>query len=255
MSCIINQFSFSEWLYGILLTIAFIAGLTIFYRNLKAAELPEEVFVDVALITSISAIAGARILYILLYPQQFNSLRDYIAIYEGGLVFYGGFLLAVLILALYCRLKKLSISSLADLIAPSLALGHAIGRIGCFCNNCCYGKPTGFCHLYQLPTDPQNLFRHPTQLYSSAFLFILFIFLQKSLSSYQKSKKFMPGSIALGYILSYTFFRFLIEFLRGDNRGGFFTPLNLSVSQLISLGIFIFGLIIIGHRIKSRTSK
>ncbi|MGM0598413.1 MAG: prolipoprotein diacylglyceryl transferase [Candidatus Rifleibacteriota bacterium] len=255
MPCILNQFTFSEWLYGILLTVAFISGLTIFYRNLSHSDLPGEIFIDVALITTISAIIGARTLYILLYPEQFNSLYEYIAVHEGGLVFYGGFLLAVICLILYCRLKKLSVSRLADIVAPSLALGHAIGRIGCFFNNCCYGKPTDSCHIYQLPSDPASLFRHPTQLYSSAFLFTLFIFLQKSQSYFPKSKIFKPGFISLVYILSYTFFRFLIEFLRGDNRGGFFTTLNLSVSQLISLVIFTIGLVILGLKIKNRTSK
>lgn len=255
MSSFFNLFAISEWLYGILLTLAFITGLAVFYRNLASARLPDETFIDVALLTTISAVSGARILYILLYPQQFNSLYDYFAIYEGGLVFYGGFLLSTISLSIYCRSKKISITRLADLIAPSLALGHAIGRIGCYCNNCCYGKPTDVCHIYQLPTDPQTLFRHPTQLYSSAFLFLLFLFLQKDQKYLSPNKNFKSGFLALSYILSYTFFRFLIEFLRGDNRGGFFTALNLSVSQLISLAIFIIGLIILALELKNRTSK
>lgn len=229
----------TAYVYGTLLTVAFVAGLTLFWYNRPRPGFSRDDFVNLSLVLVFSSIIGARILYIMLYPHQFNRLYDYLALHEGGLVFYGGFIGAALSMVIYGRLKKYSPWLLPASLAPSLALGQAIGRLGCFTNHCCYGQKTDFMQLYHLPGDATDVFRHPTQLYESAFMLLLAAFLQFQLKNQRRQKQPDHAKVASTYILAYTFFRFLIEFIRGDDRGGFFTVLNLSVSQLISLTLFL----------------
>lgn len=228
----------STYIYGLLLSVAFVLGLGLFWHNRGKAGFSPDHFVDLSLLLVFGAIIGARILYILLYPQQFSTLYDYLALHEGGLVFYGGFIGALLLLIIYGRRHRLDLWQLGACLAPSLAIGQAIGRLGCFTNNCCYGKISESCHFYHLPGDPANVFRHPTQLYESAWLLILSLVLQWQLQRQVRSPDPDYAKVVNIYILAYTFFRFLIEFIRGDDRGGFFTGLNLSISQLISLTLF-----------------
>ncbi|GAB4275962.1 MAG: prolipoprotein diacylglyceryl transferase [Candidatus Rifleibacteriota bacterium] len=233
----------TAYYYGCLMTLAFVFALMLLRFNMKKAGINQEYFIDFALIIALSSIVGARILYILLYPEQFSSIRDYLAIHEGGLVFYGGFLAACTTTIAFARWKKIKIAQILDSIAPSLALGHAIGRIGCFLNNCCYGAITNWPRIYCLPNEQHDIYRHPTQLYESAFLFALAVFLQLRLHLEYNSSEKRRGKIALLYFSSYSFFRFLIEFIRGDDRGVFFTPLHLSISQIISLALLIVSMI------------
>jgi phosphatidylglycerol:prolipoprotein diacylglycerol transferase len=237
--------------YGVILTLAFIAALILLWHNLKRDGISFDKFLNISLIACIFSIGGARLLYILLFPEQFSTLRDYLAIHEGGLVYYGGFIGATVALIVY--LRKSDLYMYLDALAPSLALGQAIGRLGCFSNHCCYGKITELCTYYRLPTDAQHLFRHPTQIYSFVFLFILAILLQSfhRSSLTQKSK----GITAVIYLCAYTLFRFLVECLRGDNRGDTFTSLNLSISQLVSLIIFIISLTLAVNILRNRKNS
>jgi phosphatidylglycerol:prolipoprotein diacylglycerol transferase len=239
MTCTLNNISATAYFYGFMMTLAFVTGLSLLWFNLRRTGIDRSIFIDLALITVFSSVVGARILYILLYPHQFNSLYDYLALHEGGLVFFGGFIGAISALLAFAYLKKMPAMRLLDSLAPSIAIGHAIGRIGCFTNHCCYGIKTDLFHFYHLPADPEKDFRHPTQLYESAFLLILAVFLQLRLKKTYSSTRPISGFIATIYLSSYTFFRFLIEFIRGDDRGGSFTPLGLSISQILSLTIFI----------------
>ena len=92
--------------YGILMGIAFILSIWLFNYNSRNSKIPRPPLIDILLVISIFGILGARINYILLFPQYYNSFRDYIALHEGGLVFYGGMLTALLALYIYCRIKK-----------------------------------------------------------------------------------------------------------------------------------------------------
>jgi phosphatidylglycerol:prolipoprotein diacylglycerol transferase len=232
----------STYLYGVLLTIAFALGLLLFWRNRPVKNFSFDNFIDMSLIMAFLAIIGARLLYIALYPEQFSTFYDYIALHEGGLVFYGGFVAAISGLIIYCHRKKIDLAPTLAGLAPSLALGHSIGRLGCFNNNCCYGKTTNCCQIYHLPGDPAGVYRHPTQLYEAFFLLILMPLLQLQLNRCRSDQNADYLTVVSGYIFGYTIFRFLIEFLRGDDRGGFFW--YMSISQILSLLIMTVMLVI-----------
>ncbi len=229
--------------YGVLMTIAFVLGLILVKKNLNKTSLKNLEFVDYALVISICALFGSRLLYIVLYPDQFKSLKDYLAIYEGGMVFFGGFLAAFIGGIAFAYFKKASLKEFLDACAAPLSIGHALGRIGCLINGCCYGKPTNWPQIYRLNTDPISCYRHPVQLYESIFLLLTFFALNYSFKRTYVLKKQKKGMTAGIYLLSYSIFRFFIENVRADDRGGLFTPFNLSISQSIS--VVLFGLAVL----------
>lgn len=243
-------FGLPYYTYGILFLVAFLAGFWLFRRNARQLGLKTLDPIDLALTTSISGLVGARIAYILLFPEQFAGLRDYLAIHEGGLVFYGGLIAAVISLAILCRVKAYSCRQLFDLIAPSAALGHAIGRLGCLFNHCCYGAKTSCLQIYRLPGDPAGVFRHPTQLYESAFLVLLMFALNRILKSIYAGSQFKSGMAAGFYLMVYSLFRFLIEYIRDDERGGFYTALALSPSQIIAIILLLCSTLFMAYAVK-----
>jgi phosphatidylglycerol:prolipoprotein diacylglycerol transferase len=187
----------------------------------------------------LSAWIGAKFLFYLTYPSasEKSFVSDLSFWMGGGFVFYGGFLGALLFLALFKILfKKLSLNDLWPML-PALALGHGIGRIGCFLAGCCFGKPTElfwgvFMHEH---------YRHPTQLIEASGLIALGIYLLKSNAS-------KPRLISL-YLVFYGLLRFGVEALRGDMvRGswGLLTPSQWISLLLITSGILVFARILRG---------
>lgn len=231
--------------YGILMGIAFIIGVLLFKYNSKNCSEKRPPLIDILLVISIFGIIGARINYIVLFPQYYNSLRDCLALHEGGLVFYGGMIAATIALFVYCKLKKYSFAMVADYMVPSLAVGHAMGRIGCLINDCCFGAKTEFIKIYHLKNDPIGYFRHPTQLYEMIYLIILAIIFFYILKTNWQEKPNNRGVVASMYIVSYSVLRFFNEYLRADNRGGFYTTFELSPAQVTSIILIICGILYI----------
>lgn len=220
--------------YGLLVAMAFLAGLGLALRQAKREGIDPQQVMDLAFYVVIAAIGGSRLLYVLMNPGHYlQEPLSIFKIWEGGLVFYGGLLFALPISALYVIKKHLTLATMADIFAPSLALGHAIGRWGCFFAGCCYGKPTDLPWAITF-TDPHSLAPrgiplHPTQIYESAMNLSIFFLLL----AFQGRKRH-PGQVFWLYLLLYSIGRFLIEYLRGDERG---MLLGLSTSQF--LGIFL----------------
>jgi len=177
----------------------------------------------------ILGVVGARIFHVVLYPSFYHSVKD--IIWNGGLILHGGLGLSLIIGLVWLKLSKRSFWKTTTIVAPYLALGISIARIGCFFNGCCYGIPCRFGFIfpenspagYAFPNQP--LF--PTQLVSSIDLFLIFLLLTKY------EKKFSPFSL-LWFFLFYSIHRFLIEFLRGDYPKIVF---YLTFPQIISIGI------------------
>jgi phosphatidylglycerol:prolipoprotein diacylglycerol transferase len=204
--------------------------------------------IDLMIIMLISGIAGARVFYIL------QNLSYYIAnpreipnLSRGGLVWYGAFIAGLSASALYMKNKGMDFWSTADLAAPYIALAQAVGRIGCFMNGCCYGTETSPGHFSSVsaiflcaqPDGSDAVLRYPAQLYSAASLLLIFAVLR----IWQDHRRFR-GEIFLGYCAAYSSKRFLMEFIRGDNPRIF---LGLTISQLISCGVFAFSAAILIH--------
>lgn len=199
----------------------------------------------------ISALAGARILYVFINFNDYrDNLLDIFKIWNGGLVFFGGFIGGALGAIMFLRIKKMDIWKTADVLAPGLALGHSVGRFGCLFAGCCYGKsctlPIALTFTNPDSLAPLNTPLHPTQLYMIASNFVLFLILL----AIQRRKRF-NGMVFLSYIMLYSLFRSIIEFFRGDFRGNFFFDF-LSLSQGIGLLISCIALVFMIIKLRSR---
>jgi len=230
--------------YGLFVASAFFAAIFLSLHGARKEGLDPDRMLDLAFYVTLSAILGARILFVIVeYPYFLENPIRIFKIWEGGLVFYGGLILAVVVGILYMKKHDMPVLMVGDIVAPSLALAQSVGRLGCISAGCCYGKPT------DLPwgivfTDPNSLVPleklgialHPTQLYSSAGNLILFLFLFLM----NKRKKF-SGQTLLLYGICYPLLRSFIELFRGDPRGSLLGGM-ISTSQFISGIVFLISL-------------
>jgi phosphatidylglycerol:prolipoprotein diacylglycerol transferase len=237
--------------YGVLVAFGFLLGLGLAVRQAKKKGIPSDKIVDVGFYILLSAIIGSRLFFIFINISYYiKNPLDIFKIWEGGLVFYGGILFAIPTVIWYAKKNGLALWSMADVFAPSIAIGHSIGRIGCFFAGCCYGKPADGLPWAVIFTNPQSLAPigiplHPTQLYESAGEFINFLIL----ITLRRYKSF-DGRLFLTYVLLYSVLRFIVEFFRGDVSRGFIIY-NLSISQGISILMFLVaigGLIILRRK-------
>jgi phosphatidylglycerol:prolipoprotein diacylglycerol transferase len=218
---------FELYTYGALLAVAFLVALYLAMREGKNVGVSEEFVADEGIVIILSSIVGARLFFILFYDLQ-NTLAhpaELLRLRQAGLVFYGGLILAVVAGLIFCRLKRVSIPVVVDVAAPSIAIGQALGRIGCFMSGCCYGKPTWVPWAVRFPTVDQQA-RHPTQIYESLATFGIFLAL-----IWFRKRKTRDGQVMCLYAILYAAVRIIIEFLRGDNPHIFF---GLTISQIIS---------------------
>ncbi len=191
----------------------------------------------------IPAIIGARALHVISYWDDFagKSLFHIVNIRGGGLVFYGGFIGACLGTIYYARVKKIPLWNLADALAPSVALGHAFGRLGCLMTGCCFGKVCDLPWAIKYPegheTFPSHV--HPTQIYESLLNFALYGFL----AWFYRRKKF-DGHVFALYLIIYAMLRCVVELFRADyDKSEYFLGL-ISPGQLISIFIITFGIVL-----------
>jgi phosphatidylglycerol:prolipoprotein diacylglycerol transferase len=152
--------------------------------------------------------------------------------WNGGLAYYGGFLIAVPVGLWYARRKKLGVLRIADLTSPLIAFGLFFGRMGCFYNGCCYGSHTGVPWAVSFPRGPHHV--HPTQLYEAAGALAIFAVLHLVVTP----RKRAHGQVFAGLLVLYGLLRFGLEFLRADERGGFG---GLSTSQWIGIPLVLAG--------------
>lgn len=183
----------------------------------------------------LSGFGGAKVFYILINVSLRDFLEDPVnAMISSGRIYHGGFIFSVLIAFLIVRLTKRNFWVMADSAAPALAIGISLGRIGCFLNGCCLGRPTNLpwgVKFYGIDSSI-NLSLHPAQLYESITMFFIFLFLWRT------RKKNQPrGYIFSIYLLAWGVERFIIEFFRITTPSPFF---SLSVAQVISLVMVLF---------------
>jgi phosphatidylglycerol:prolipoprotein diacylglycerol transferase len=223
--------------YGALVALGFFLG---YYRALFLARrrgISDDVMADFAWIALVAGLAGARVLYVLFNLGYYRGAPlDVLKVWQGGLVWYGGLIAGAAASAAWFRHKKISVALAADVCAPGLALGHALGRLGCFFAGCCYGRACAlpWAVTFRNPDSlaPQNAPLHPSQLYESGLNLLLFLLLDKLARS---EGRLRPGRglLAMLYAGSYSVIRFLVEFTRGDDRGPVFA--SLTSTQWISV--------------------
>lgn len=223
--------------YAALIIITGIIGIFLAIKEAKRKRVYNKEFFYLIIWLIIGAYIGCRLFYYFGGFCYNGSLLNIFDIREGGAVFYGGFLGAVLAGFIYARVKKLNFWKTGDVLIPSAAIGLFIVRIGCFLHGCCYGIATQFpLAIYYVE---KGIARHPTQLYESFFglaLFLVLILL--------KQKKRFDGFLFLMFTLFYSVFRFFIEFIRAEPK----IFLSLTLSQWISIILFIVALILIWRK-------
>jgi phosphatidylglycerol:prolipoprotein diacylglycerol transferase len=233
--------------YGLFAALAFFTAATYLSTQIKKSK--EKIFSQDELYSLfiymvVSGIIGARLLFVLSNPQDFVlDPLDVFKLWKGGLTYYGGFISATIFLLAYVRIKKISILKICDFFAPALALGHAIGRIGCFFSGCCYGKETNVPWAVVFKDKNSSavigVHLHPTQIYEAFGNFLIFFLLH-----FYSKKEHKEGFLVSIYFISYAILRFTIEFFRGDPDRGV-QYFGLSNSQLVSICLFIIGVFLI----------
>ncbi|MCA6072230.1 MAG: prolipoprotein diacylglyceryl transferase [Endomicrobium sp.] len=242
--------------YGVIVALGFVA--TILYLSHSLNKSKERMFSQDELYSLVVriivfGIIGSRFLFVLINLREFMSAPlDIFKIWQGGLVYYGGLLMALVFITMYAKEKKIQVFELVDFFVPALALGHAIGRIGCFFSGCCYGResnlPWSVVFEDKHSSAVIGVHLHPTQIYEALGNFVLFVFLH-----FYSKKEHKTGAVLALYFMCYAVLRFIVEFFRGDNRE--IRYFGLSMSQAVSIFLFIIGVCIYARTRKNRIQK
>lgn len=244
--------------YGVFLALAFLCAILVAVKLGERDGLPRERIYDLSLWMLLASLIGSKILMLFTEPEYRDNPLQLLSLdfLRSGGVFYGGLLGAVI--AGYILIKRYQLPwwKTADACAPGIAVGNFFGRQGCFAAGCCWGKPTSlpwgmkFSELgHEITGVPIDQHLHPTQLYESFAMLLVFFFLLWL----HRHKRF-SGQVILAYALLYSIVRFAIEFVRDDPRGdilGLTTLTGLSTSQMISIVIGVTALILLIARNRS----
>ncbi len=246
--------------YGLMMCLGFVSATLLAARRATKVGFPPETIWDLTFLFLISGVGGARLFYLIQHGDRVfancQSARDYlvaaISLWDGGLVLYGGLIAGAIVYWWFCRSRKLEAWKLGDLIVPSIFLGIAFGRLGCFLYGCCFGDRCELPWAVEFPVDSvpfkaqlqrgflpddaaASLPIHPTQLYSVIDGVLLCLL---TLAYYPIRAR--DGSVVTLALLTYPVTRFFIERLRGDEMGQFGT--SLTIAQWISLAMLAGGI-------------
>ena len=240
--------------YGVIITLGII--LCYFYAAWRGKQvgISSDDIIDIAMFTVIFGIIGARLYYVIMSPDQFDSLWDVLNIRGGGLAIYGGVILGSITLIITARIKKIDIFKMLDCAGPGVMLAQAIGRWGNFFNGEAFGEQTEiFCRMgLQHANWSQMYYYHPTFLYESLWNLLGF-----GLINLVYRKKKFDGQIALMYFAWYGLGRMFIEGLRTDSLylGNFrVSQLVAGISFVICTVLLIAGMIV-PHKFNAFTAK
>ena len=210
---------FSIKTYGFLIAVGFLIGIALASREAKRVGINQQAVLDLAFYIILGAIIGSRLFYVITHPEYFRAnFLDAFKVWEGGLTFYGGFIMAFAVAFFMIKKHRLPACQTLDLFAPSLAVGILFGRLGCFFAGCCYGRLCTYPWAVTF-TNPQSLAElnvplHPVQLYAaagSAITLAVLLLLKK--------RKTFHGELALVWIMLYSGCRLFEELFRGGQRG------------------------------------
>jgi phosphatidylglycerol:prolipoprotein diacylglycerol transferase len=222
--------------YGVFVALGFLAAILLISRGARREGLPVEAVLDLGFVAVLAAIVGSRLLYVLFNLSEYlaDPLRAF-KIWEGGLVFHGGLLLAVPVCLYAVRRSNLPPWATADVFAPAIALGQAVGRIGCFAAGCCYGAPWDppFCVTFTDPAAlaPLNVPLFPSQL----FAFATGVAVYGLLVAYRPRRR-APGQVFWLYFVLASVARVAEDAFRGSAAKLAILPW-LSATQAISLAL------------------
>ncbi|MGO1478876.1 prolipoprotein diacylglyceryl transferase [Senegalia sp. (in: firmicutes)] len=215
--------------YGIFIASGMIIGALIAVKEARRVGFDEEELINMLIFAIPMAIVGARIYYVIFKWDYYQgNILEMINIRSGGLAIHGGIIGSVLTAIIYCKIRKINFWKLADITAPSIILGQAIGRWGNYANKEAHGGPTDL--PWAISVNGENV--HPTFFYEFIWNILVFVFLVW----FRKNKKKSNGEVFLLYLALYSVGRFFIEGLRTDSL--MWGPFR--VAQLISIVLIVF---------------
>lgn len=233
--------------YGVLVASGILLALWLARRQAPRMGLdPDDVW-NLGIYMVLGGLIGAKLWYVLentgYYVENPRALFSIETLQAAG-VWYGGFLTALLVTVIYVRRTKMPFLALVDTVAAPVALGHGIGRLGCFSAGCCWGKPTEvgwgvtFTSEYAAQTVgvPLGVGLHPTQLYEFSTELLAFAFLL-----WLGTRRKFPGQIFGTYLIWYGIARGTIEFFRGDPGRTMMFDAQFSLMQFVSVGLILLG--------------
>ncbi len=239
--------------YGLMITIAFIVAIWLAARRARAAKLGDHFALDISFILIIVSLASARLTYVVLHWDEFaeypldiiSPVQHTGTIGIAGLVLLGGVIGGIIATIIYVRVKKLPLFLVLDVLVPSLAIGIAVGRIGCFLNGCCFGMPTDLPWGCVFPREsfagsvyPHTPI-HPTQLYAMGLMILIFVGLL-----YFDRRPHPQGQTFALFLIAYGVARFWVEGLRWyepEMIVGVVGPIRVTGSRVVSVLMFFAG--------------
>jgi phosphatidylglycerol:prolipoprotein diacylglycerol transferase len=236
--------------YGLLLAVAFLVGTWLALRESRRLRLDEDQVVTVILVALVAGVVGARVLYVLEHLRDFRgSYLSVLALWQGGLTLYGGLVAGTLAGLVAARRLGLPMWLVTDALTPSLALGTMFGRVGCFLNGCCYGRPTRLPWGVVFPPDSFASLEfgpvpvHPSQLYFAATGLGLFL-----LAWAARGRVRVPGVTFWGFLALLALVRIPLDFTRAYEAEAILVDLgsvHLTESQVTSVSLVLFALLMI----------
>lgn len=220
------------YLWGIFTALAFLVAISLAVKKAEKLRIDKNIIYDLSFYIIISAIIGARIGFFITHPSEFSFI-NFFKIWQGGMAFFGGFILSFITAFIYIRKKNLNFWKIVDLFAFPAIIGHIIGRIGCYITGEHIGKPADLpWSIYQ-----EGVLRHPVILYEIIGLIIIAVIISNI-----KNKR--QGTIFLTYLALYSVLRFIATFFRLNDP----TFLFLTGSQYTSIILFIISIILLIKR-------
>jgi phosphatidylglycerol:prolipoprotein diacylglycerol transferase len=218
--------------YGFFIAMGFLTGIFLAKKEAKRLGEDHEKILDLCFYLLIAAIVGSRLFYVVMNPRIFVSdPMEIFRLWRGGLVFYGGFIAALITAIFYMKKRKMHLWKTADIMAPALSAGQFLGRLGCFSAGCCYGKacelPWAITFRNSDSLAPIGMALHPAQLYHALSNLLIF-----GLLWFFRGRKKFDGQLFWVYVLLYAVTRSFLEVFRGDFRGYSFWGV-LSASQAV----------------------
>ena len=224
--------------YGVMMALGFLSGVWTWILLGRRDGRNSGFCSDLGVWIMLSGIAGARVAYVAAsFGYYRQHLLEIVRVDQGGLIFYGGFLAAGAAIVLFARLHRESLTGLLDLVITGVPVAHALGRVGCFLNGCCYGAPSGVPWAVRL----EGVARHPVQLYAAALNLAIYALL---IVLYRRTPR-RNGDVLTAYLLTYPVVRYSLEFLRGDPRTQW-GPLN--TAQWVSVALLAVGGVLLATR-------
>jgi phosphatidylglycerol---prolipoprotein diacylglyceryl transferase len=230
--------------FGILVALGFMAGLWTASLRGRRVNFQPDTILDLGPWLLLGAIVGARAVFVITYwPETFagHPIYEIFMVQHGGIVYYGGLIGSSLACIIFAWVKKLPLWRLADVLAPSVALGSFFGRWGCLMNGCCYGRPTTMPWGIQFPKghDTYPDYVHPTEIYDSLLNFALYGFL-----AWLFRRRKFDGQVFGYYLICYAILRSFVEMYRGDYTQEHYWK-GMTPAQLVGIGTFASGVVLL----------